>query len=100
MLSVYRDRDGAEGVMSGGRTRRQMGRRCLCSSVRSGTHDWMYFATAIATVGNSAAQLIEAGRSTGRKKEAGPSNPRMSTLAGLAGVLGITVTELLGASRI
>lgn len=45
-------------------------------------------------------QLIEAGRSTGRKKEAGPSNPRMSTLAGLAGVLGITVTELLGASRI
>lgn len=45
-------------------------------------------------------QLIEAGRSTGRKGEAGPSNPRMSTLAGLASVLGVTVTELLEASHI
>lgn len=45
-------------------------------------------------------QLIEAGRSTGRAGEAGPSNPRMSTLAGLADVLGITVTELLDASHI
>lgn len=45
-------------------------------------------------------QLIEAGRSTGRKGEAGPSNPRMSTLAGLADVLGVSVNELLQASRI
>lgn len=45
-------------------------------------------------------QLIEAGRSTGRKNDAGPSNPRMSTLSGLADVLGTTVGELLTASRI
>ncbi|WP_449407130.1 helix-turn-helix domain-containing protein [Microbacterium maritypicum] len=40
-------------------------------------------------------QLIEAGRSTGRKAGAGPSNPRMATLAGLAGVLGISVAQLM-----
>lgn len=41
-------------------------------------------------------QLIEAGRSSGRKDSLGPSNPRLSTLAGLADVLGIRVSELLG----
>lgn len=39
-------------------------------------------------------QLIEAGRASGRKGEAGPSNPRMATLSGLAGVLGLSVAEL------
>lgn len=45
-------------------------------------------------------QLIEAGRTTGPAKTAGPSNPRLSTLAGLADVLGTSVAELLEASRI
>lgn len=40
-------------------------------------------------------QLIEAGRSSGRRDAVGPSNPRMSTLDGLAGVLGMTVSALL-----
>lgn len=40
-------------------------------------------------------QLIEAGRSTGRKESAGPSNPRMATLVGLSGVLGISVAQLM-----
>lgn len=40
-------------------------------------------------------QLIEAGRSTGRKEGAGPSNPRMATLVGLSGVLGISVAQLM-----
>ncbi|KJL21767.1 helix-turn-helix domain-containing protein [Microbacterium foliorum] len=40
-------------------------------------------------------QLIEAGRSTGRKDGAGRSNPRMATLAGLADVLGISVAALM-----
>ncbi|GAA3917969.1 helix-turn-helix domain-containing protein [Microbacterium invictum] len=40
-------------------------------------------------------QLIEAGRSTGRKDGVGPSNPRMATLSGLAGVLGISVADLM-----
>lgn len=45
-------------------------------------------------------QLIEAGRSTGRADSAGPSNPRMSTLAGVAEVLGTSVAELLESARI
>lgn len=45
-------------------------------------------------------QLIEAGRTTGPAKTAGPSNPRLSTLVGLADVLGTSVAELLTASRI
>ncbi|WP_375086454.1 helix-turn-helix domain-containing protein [Microbacterium sp. LS_15] len=45
-------------------------------------------------------QLIEAGRSTGRKGEAGPSNPRMATLSGLADVLGTSVADILAESRI
>lgn len=40
-------------------------------------------------------QLIESGRSTGRKDGVGPSNPRMATLSGLAGVLGISVADLM-----
>ncbi len=40
-------------------------------------------------------QLIEAGRSSGRKEAEGPSNPRFSTLAGLSEVLGLRVSELL-----
>lgn len=45
-------------------------------------------------------QLIEAGRSTGRKDGAGPSNPRMATLVGLSSVLGISVAELMTQSGI
>lgn len=40
-------------------------------------------------------QLIEAGRSSGRRDATGPSNPRLSTLAGLAEVLGVPVSRLL-----
>lgn len=40
-------------------------------------------------------QLIESGRASGRKDAEGPSNPRLSTLAGLAEALGVTVSELL-----
>lgn len=40
-------------------------------------------------------QLIESGRSSGRKDATGPSNPRISTLAGLAEVLEVRVSELL-----
>jgi transcriptional regulator with XRE-family HTH domain len=40
-------------------------------------------------------QLIEAGRSSGRRDASGPSNPRLSTLVGLADVLDLTVAELL-----
>jgi len=45
-------------------------------------------------------QLIESGRSTGRADSAGPSNPRMSTLAGLARVLDTSVADLLRTSDI
>lgn len=40
-------------------------------------------------------QLIEAGRSSGRKDSIGPSNPRLSTLVGLADALDVTVPTLL-----
>lgn len=40
-------------------------------------------------------QLIEAGRASGARDKSGPSNPRLSTLSGLAGVLEVTVAELL-----
>lgn len=40
-------------------------------------------------------QLIEAGRSSGRRDAQGPANPRMKTLFGLATVLGISSSELL-----
>ncbi|MGA7147186.1 MAG: helix-turn-helix transcriptional regulator [Microbacterium sp.] len=45
-------------------------------------------------------QLLEAGRASGRKDETGPSNPRMTTLDGLAEVLGISVTELLADAKL
>lgn len=40
-------------------------------------------------------QLLEAGRSTGRKDGVGPSNPRMTTLSGLAEVFGTSVSKIL-----
>lgn len=40
-------------------------------------------------------QLIEAGRSSGRRDAQGPANPRMKTLFGLATVLEISSSELL-----
>lgn len=40
-------------------------------------------------------QLIEAGRSSGRRDADGPSNPRLSTLVGLATVLDLDVSALL-----
>lgn len=40
-------------------------------------------------------QLIEAGRSSGRREAIGPSNPRLSTLSGIAEVLGLPVSALL-----
>lgn len=45
-------------------------------------------------------QLIESGRASGRKDEAGPSNPRMATLCGLAEVLGVTVAEILADAKL
>ena len=41
-------------------------------------------------------QLLEAGRASGVKDSVGSSNPRISTLAGLARVLGMSVSKLLG----
>ena len=40
-------------------------------------------------------QLIEAGRSSGRKDADRPSNPRISTLTGLADALGLSLSEML-----
>jgi DNA-binding XRE family transcriptional regulator len=40
-------------------------------------------------------QLIEAGRGTGRSEGNSPSNPRMSTLVGIAAVFELSVAELL-----
>ena len=40
-------------------------------------------------------QLIEAGRSSGRRDASGPSNPRLSTLSGLAEVMEMSVSALL-----
>ncbi|MFT3860100.1 helix-turn-helix domain-containing protein [Micropruina sp.] len=40
-------------------------------------------------------QLIEAGRSSGRRDATGSSNPRLSTLVGLAEVLGLSVSRML-----
>lgn len=45
-------------------------------------------------------QLIEAGRGSGRKGTQGPSNPRLSTLTGLASVLQVKVSELLAEAGI
>lgn len=43
-------------------------------------------------------QLIEAGRSSGRKDAEGPSNPRMATLVGIAEALEVRPSELLAAA--
>ena len=43
-------------------------------------------------------QLIEAGRSSGRKDAEGPSNPRMATLVGIAEALELRPSELLAAA--
>lgn len=40
-------------------------------------------------------QLIEAGKASGRADTTSPSNPRLSTLAGLADTLGVNISELL-----
>ncbi|NYE95579.1 transcriptional regulator with XRE-family HTH domain [Psychromicrobium silvestre] len=45
-------------------------------------------------------QLIESGRSSGRKDATGPSNPRLSTLVGLAEILEMPVHELLKHGKI
>lgn len=40
-------------------------------------------------------QLLEAGRGSGRKDSTSPSNPRMTTLTSLSGVLGMSVSQML-----
>ena len=45
-------------------------------------------------------QLIEAGRSAGRDGVAGPSNPKLGTLVGLAHVFEMTVSEFLAEAQI
>jgi transcriptional regulator with XRE-family HTH domain len=48
-----------------------------------------------AGITKNAIQLLEAGRPSGRKEAHGTSNPRFSTLAGIAEVLGLKVSALL-----
>lgn len=45
-------------------------------------------------------QLLERGRASGRKDSVGPSNPRISTLAGISGALGLSVSDLLARAGI
>ena len=45
-------------------------------------------------------QLIEAGKSTGLANETRPSNPRLSTLCGLADAFDISVAKLLEAAEL
>jgi len=45
-------------------------------------------------------QLLEAGRASGRKDSDRPSNPRLSTLTGLAKVLGVKVSDLLAQANL
>ncbi|MCB8045517.1 helix-turn-helix transcriptional regulator [Microbacterium oxydans] len=45
-------------------------------------------------------QLIEAGRSASGKQDAGPSNPRMTTLVGIADAFGLSVEQLMAESRL
>lgn len=45
-------------------------------------------------------QLLESGRASGRKDDSGPSNPRMTTLDGLAEVFGISVSELMAEAEL
>lgn len=44
--------------------------------------------------------LIESGRTAGAKGTAGPSNPRMTTIAGIAAALDHTVSDLLREARL
>ncbi|WP_428833600.1 helix-turn-helix domain-containing protein [Pseudoclavibacter helvolus] len=43
-------------------------------------------------------QLIEAGRSSGRREAEGSSNPRMRTLFGISTVLEVSASELIAAA--
>lgn len=45
-------------------------------------------------------QLIEAGKASGRKDDSGSSNPRITTLVGLADALETSAAELLAAARV
>lgn len=45
-------------------------------------------------------QLLEAGRSTGREGQVGPSNPKLSTLVGLAFVFDMSVAEVLAEAKV
>ncbi|MFJ4175262.1 helix-turn-helix domain-containing protein [Microbacterium sp. NPDC089696] len=46
-------------------------------------------------------QLIEAGRSASSKNtEAGPSNPRMTTVVGIASAFDLSVEQLMAESRL
>jgi transcriptional regulator with XRE-family HTH domain len=45
-------------------------------------------------------QLIEAGLASGKRDESGPSNPRMSTLSGLAMVLGLSLADLMAGAEL
>jgi transcriptional regulator with XRE-family HTH domain len=45
-------------------------------------------------------QLIEAGRSASGKQDAGPSNPRMTTLFGIAEAFDLSVEQLMAESRL
>lgn len=45
-------------------------------------------------------QLIEAGKSSGRKDALGPSNLRLATLSGIVAILKTTVAELLAEARV
>ena len=45
-------------------------------------------------------QLIEGGRASGRRDAFGPSNPRLSTLVGLADVLSMSVSDMLGQAEL
>lgn len=45
-------------------------------------------------------QLIEVGRAAGARDSSRPSNPRMTTLAGLAKAFGISVAQLLADAAI
>ncbi|MFT0846328.1 helix-turn-helix transcriptional regulator [Actinomycetaceae bacterium L2_0104] len=45
-------------------------------------------------------QLIEAGRGSGRKDIDHPSNPRLSTLAGIANALDVSVSDVLKRANI
>lgn len=45
-------------------------------------------------------QLIEAGRAASAKQSAPPSNPRMTTLVGIASAFNLTLAQLMEESRL